>query len=180
MDLLFEFLPLVLFFAIYYFTKDIFIATAVTIFATWIQFGYDYLRYKRIKKSILINVILLTVLGGFTIGFHNKAFIMIKPTVLYWVFAIVLLITDRFNKNFFRIFLAEKLPQIPHALYRKINFYWALFFAVMGIANLVIALNCDEMLWVKFKVFGTIIAMLLFAIIQIVWLKKYLRHDLHN
>ena len=52
----------------------------------------------------------------------------------------------------------------------RINLAWALWFAALAAANLYIAWNFAENVWVDFKVFGISIAMLLFMIPQVVWL----------
>jgi intracellular septation protein len=47
---------------------------------------------------------------------------------------------------------------------------WALWFAVLAAANIYIAWNFQEAVWVNFKVFGITIAMLIFMIPQVIWL----------
>jgi intracellular septation protein len=47
---------------------------------------------------------------------------------------------------------------------------WTAWFAVLAVANIYIARNFAESVWVNFKVFGITIAMLVFMIPQVIWL----------
>ena len=51
-----------------------------------------------------------------------------------------------------------------------INLGWALWFAALAAANIYIAWNFQESVWVNFKVFGITVAMLIFMIPQVIWL----------
>ncbi len=51
-----------------------------------------------------------------------------------------------------------------------INFLWVGWFALLAAANLYVARNFDEDVWVKFKVFGISAAMVVFMIPQVLWL----------
>src|SRR5690606_3000465 len=87
---LFDLFPLILFFAAFRFA-DIYTATAVAMVAAVAQFAWLKLRRKVIEAAHWINLSVITVFGGATLFFHNDAFIKWKPTVLYWLFAVILL-----------------------------------------------------------------------------------------
>jgi intracellular septation protein A len=53
---------------------------------------------------------------------------------------------------------------------RVINLLWAAWFAALAAANIYIAENFAESVWVNFKVFGITVAMLIFMIPQVIWL----------
>jgi intracellular septation protein len=61
------------------------------------------------------------------------------------------------------------LDLTPHA-WRVINALWACWFALLAAANIYIAHNFAEGVWVNFKVFGITIAMIIFMIPQVIWL----------
>ena len=93
MKFLFDMFPILLFFVAYYATgNDIFIATGVTIGATTAQVGWTWFRHRKVDTMLWVSFALVTVLGGATLLLHNKTFIMWKPTALYWVFALTLLV----------------------------------------------------------------------------------------
>ena len=86
---LFDLFPLILFFVAFKFS-DIFTATAVAIVAGLGQFAWLKLRGKAIEATHWINLTVIVVFGGATLIFQNDAFIKWKPTVLYWLFATIL------------------------------------------------------------------------------------------
>lgn len=161
-NLLIEMMPLIAFFVAYYVTKNIYTATMVCIIASWLQVGLLRVMNGSVGKNTWISTILITVLGTMTVALHNKTFIMLKPTVLYWIFGIGLFISARMGKNPMKIFLQEHIS-LDNNSWKQINLLWVGFFLFMGILNLVIAFHFSEYLWVKFKVFGSLILMLCFT-----------------
>ena len=158
-----EMLPLIAFFAVYYFTKNIFIATGVCIVASWLQVGFLYLKYKKVSKNTLLSCVLITVFGGLTVALHNKTFIMLKPSLLYWIMGVSMLVGQVMGKNGVKILLKEQI-QLRDKDWAFLNLAWVSFFIIMGFLNLYIALTFSEYLWVKFKVFGGLLLMLLFML----------------
>jgi intracellular septation protein len=51
-----------------------------------------------------------------------------------------------------------------------INSLWVAWLALLAAANIYIARNFDESIWVNFKVFGITVAMLVFMLPQVLWL----------
>ena len=162
-NIIFEMFPLIAFFATYYFSKNIFLATLVCIIASWVQVILYKLFYKKIGKNTWISCALITIFGGLTIALHNKTFVMLKPTVLYWIFGVSLFISGKMGKNGIKILLKDQLV-LPEKTWRQINLLWVIFFLLMGVLNLVIAFHFSEYVWVKFKVFGGF-AMMLFGML---------------
>ena len=147
-------LPLIAFFAVYYFTKNIYLATGVCIVASWAQLFLCKIKYNHISKNTWISTILITVFGGMTILFHNKTFVMLKPTVLLWIIGSSLLIGQIAGKNGLKLMLGKEI-YLTDDSWKKINLAWGIYFLLMGVVNLYVAMNFSEYTWVKFKVFGT-------------------------
>ena len=204
MKLLFDLFPVILFFAMFrwgeghaasaqsilqdYFNglisggaptlqqAPILLATIVTIAATVAQIGYLLFRRKKVDGMLWISFVVVTVFGGLTIYFHNETFIKWKPTMLYWCYAMALLVRQLvFKKNLTRSFISvlEEEFAIPESVWSKLNVIWILFFAAMGGLNLVIAYNFSTETWVNFKLFGSMGMMFLFMLAQIIYLSKY-------
>jgi len=173
---LFDLFPLILFFIAFKFA-DIFIATAVAIAAGVLQFMWLKLRGKTIETMHWINLTVILVFGGATLLFQNEAFIKWKPTVLYWVFAAVLLGGKwLFQRNVMHKLMAGQID-LPSIAWDKLNFSWAGFFILCGALNLYVAFSGQftESQWVNFKVFGLMILMIIFVIGQSVWLSRYMK-----
>jgi intracellular septation protein len=175
-NFLFELLPLLAFFAVYYVTKNLFLATAICIIASWTHVLFCKIKYHKISKNIWLSTSLITIFGGLTIILHDKTFVMLKPTLLFWLIGGSLLIGQAMGKNGIELILAKELS-LPKPVWAKLNSAWGLFFIGLGGLNLYVAFNCSEYVWVKFKVFGGLILTLAFVIICgifiVVQQKKY-------
>lgn len=182
MKFLFDLFPVLLFFAAYSMTGDIFKATATAILATLLQVVYSLLRHRKVDTMLWISFALITVLGGATLLFDNKLFIYWKPTVLYWLFAIALV-------GFFwhkKVNLIEKLMgaqiTLPDTVWTHLLQAWAGFFIAMGTLNLFVVYlvtqgQLEEAAWVKFKVFGTLALTLIFVVVQSIYISRFMEND---
>ena len=94
----FDLFPVILFF-IGFKLYDIFIATAIAIGATIAMIVYSKLCHGKVEKMLMINGAIISILGGITLLLHDKTYIMWKPTVLYWLMAAALLISNLFFKK---------------------------------------------------------------------------------
>ena len=173
MKILFDLFPVILFFIGFKF-YGIFVATAIAIGATLALIVYAKIRHGKVEKMLLINGAIISVLGGVTLLLHDKTYIMWKPTVLYWLLAAVLLVSNLFfNKNFIQQMMGKML-NAPKVIWTKLNLTWVVFLIILGFVNLYVAFNYSEDTWVNFKLFGVTGAMFLFIIVQTFVLKKYL------
>jgi intracellular septation protein len=175
MKFLFDIFPVVLFFAAYVWTDDIYIATGVAMVATIVQVVYARLRYGKVETMLWISLGLILLLGALTLLLHDKRFIMWKPTVLYWVLAAALAVASTiFKKNLVKVFFLKARVELPPALWNRLNLVWIAFLLGMGILNLYVAYNFSEAFWVKFKLFGTTALTFLFFLAHFPVLAKYL------
>jgi intracellular septation protein len=60
--------------------------------------------------------------------------------------------------------------EVSESAWKRINVLWAVWFAILAAANIYVARNFDDGVWVNFKVFGISAAMVVFMIPQVVWL----------
>jgi len=168
---------------IYY--EPIFVATGVAIAASFVQIGWVMARGKKVEPMMWISLAIIVVFGGATLLFHDETFIKWKPTVLYWLFAVILLGGSwLFNKNIIRSMMAKQIS-LPDSVWNKLNLSWAVFFIVMGATNLYFAFYycsmCSEKqsmdAWVNFKLFGSTAMMLVFVIAQSLILSKHMNNE---
>jgi intracellular septation protein len=205
MKLLFDFLPILLFFGAFKYAegqKDwaaqfatdhlgfvvsggvvgpneapVLLATVVVIVATLAQIGWLVARGRKVDMMLWVSLGLVVVLGGATIWFHSETFIKWKPSVLYWVMGLGFWISRAvFRKNLLQTLMGEQL-QLPAAVWQRLNFAWIAFFGLMGLANIYVAYSFSTATWVNFKLFGGIGLMLLFTLAQGLYLSRYLQAD---
>ncbi len=176
MHAFFEYIPLVIFFAIYSLV-DIYWATAALIVTSALQIVYFVAKREPVPTKNWVFFAIIAVFGGLTIFFHDDTFIKWKVTIINMLFAAVLIISNKFfNKNLMKNFLGEALT-LPEDIWAKLNLSWALFFAFCALLNLYIAFNFELQTWVYFKVFGLTALMIIFAVGSIMALHKHLPQD---
>ena len=172
MKFLFDLFPVVLFFAAFKFF-DIYVATGVAIAATFLQIGWLKWKRRKVDKMMWITLAIIVVFGGATLALHDETFIKWKPTVLYWAFGTAIGAAELlFRKNLIRTMLSEQV-HLPDGVWTRLNWSWAGFFAFMGAANLYVAYNFSTDTWVNFKLFGGAGLMLLFVVVQAVFLARH-------
>ena len=203
MKILFDFLPIALFFGMFKYAeghKDwaastatewlgfmvsggvvgateapVLLATVVVIIATLAQILWLKARGKKVDTMLWVSLGLVTVLGGATIYFHSENFIKWKPTVLYWVMGTALLVGQLvFKKNGIKSIMGAQMA-LPDSIWRVVNLSWVGFFAVMGILNLWVAFTFPTATWVNFKLFGGLGLMVVFVLAQAIYLNKHIK-----
>ncbi len=205
MKLLFDFLPIVLFFGSYkvagshpawageFATSNfgflvsgglvraqeapMLLATVVVILATLVQVLILKARRRRVDTMLWVSLALVVVLGGLTLWFHDETFIKWKPSVLYWCMGLALWLGPLvFGKNLLRALMGEQLD-LPDRVWHRLNFAWIAFFASMGLVNLWVATHFSTDTWVDFKLFGVLGLMFVFMVAQGLVLSRYIRGD---
>ena len=173
MKFLFDLFPVVLFFVAFK-LFDIYVATAVAIAASFLQIGWLKWKGRKVDTMIWVTLIIIVVFGGATLALHDETFIKWKPTVLYWLFGIVIGGAELlFRKNLIRAMLGEQV-RLPDGVWTRLNWSWAGFFVFMGAANLYVAYHFSTDAWVNFKLFGGMGLMLLFVLLQALFLARYI------
>lgn len=174
MKFLFDIFPVILFFAAFK-IYGIYVATAVAITATVAQIVWAWFKHRKIDNMQWISLALIVVFGGATLVLRDETFIKWKPTVLYWLFSVVLAVSALFfKKNLIRTMM-EKQVTAPDPVWGKLLAGWIGFFAVMGVLNLYVAYTYDTDSWVNFKLFGGIGLMILFVIAQALVLAPHMK-----
>jgi len=134
MKLLYDFLPIILFFAAYK-VAGIFVATAVAVVAALAQVGFSWFRHRRVEPLHLASASLIAILGGATLLLHDKSFIMWKPTLVYALFASVFAASQFLGGHpLIQRALGSQL-QLPPPVWRRLGWMWVVFFLACGAAN---------------------------------------------
>ena len=144
----------------------------MAIAASFAQIGWLALRRRKIDPMLWASLAIIVVFGGLTLALRDKTFIQWKPTVLYWLFAAVLAGGALAGRNLIKAMMSKQI-QLPEPVWARLNWSWIAFFAVMGAANLYVAYNYSESVWVSFKLFGGMGLMLLFVLAQGLVLARY-------
>lgn len=172
MKLLFDFFPIVVFFVCYK-LFGIYTATAVAILLSILQVVIYRIKYQRYEKLHIVSLLLIVVLGGATLIFHNPWFIKWKPTAIYWLTSAIFLGSTFIGKKPLIQKIMEANITLPQKIWLRLSHAWSAFFMLMGVVNLYIAYHYDTDTWVNFKLFGGAGCTLLFVLLQAAYLAKH-------
>lgn len=173
MKILSDLIAVILFFITYTVTKNIFWATAVALVIGVFQAGFTWLKYKKLDTMQWVSLILIIVLGGATLLFQDDRFIKWKPTLLFWFGSAALLTGHLLGKSGLKALMGKEMT-LPDGIWRNLTFAWIVFFALMGLINLLVAYNFTQAQWVNYKLFGSTILMIIFFIGQGFYLSRHL------
>lgn len=163
--------PLLIFFVMFQ-LAGIFVATGGFMIAVLVALGIGYAIERRLSPVPLFTAILVIVFGGLTLYLKNDTFIKMKPTVLYACFGLTLLAGLRFDRVFLKYIFAAAF-ELSLEGWRKLTLRWGLFFLVLAVLNEIVWRAMPTAAWVKFKVFGIIPLIMLFALAQMPLVLKH-------
>jgi intracellular septation protein len=173
MSQLLEWSPLIVFFVAFK-VLDIYWATAALMIACVLLLLVNRLRTGKFKTMHIITAAVVVVLGTATLLLHDKRFIQLKPTVLLALTSIAFLGSMVIGKQPLVRRMLEAVFDEPLKISTRtwllINSVWVAWFALLAVANIYVARNFAESVWVNFKVFGISVATMIFLIPQVLWL----------
>lgn len=177
-----DFGPLLVFFLAYKFSsggEGAFAATTAAIkgtiaFMVAIVIAMAVSKWKlgKISPMLWMSSILVLGFGALTIWFHDERFIVMKPTIIYAAFAVLLLGGYWFKRPMLKYLLQSALEGLTERGWLLLSRNWGLFFGALGIANhvmyeLIQAKQMSFDLWLTIKVWGVTALSFLFTLSQV-------------
>lgn len=126
----------------------------------------------KISPMLWMSSILVLGFGALTVYLHDTKFIVMKPTIIYAAFAVMLLGGYWFKKPMLKYLLQSALEGLTERGWLLLSRNWGIFFAVLGIANHVMyeMIQAKQMsfdLWLTIKVWGVTALTFLFTFSQV-------------
>ncbi|MEX0950805.1 MAG: septation protein A [Gammaproteobacteria bacterium] len=178
MKLLLDFFPIAAFFLGFYLAEDrsqgIYVGTMAAIIAGFIQVAASWLLIRKVEKMHVITLLALVLFGSLTLLLQDERFIKWKPTVVNWLFSLILLSSHVIlRKNLIQKMLAHAIA-LPQHVWNNLSLAWAAFFFILGALNLYIAFSFSNEIWVNFRMFGSLSLTLLFVIAQGFYISRHM------
>jgi intracellular septation protein len=177
MQLLLDYLPILLFFGTYIATQDIFMAVVAIMVVAPVVLAGQWFMTRQLNKMTAISTGLVVAFGGITLLLKDPVYFYWKPTVFYWAFALVCLGSHFLGEKTIvqRMLQAasktsDTTLELPPQHWRTLNMMWIVYALVSGALNIYVAYNFSEPTWVKFKLFGLLGLTLAFLVIQSIWI----------
>jgi intracellular septation protein A len=151
-QLLSDFLSAILFLVVYAVSGSLFAAAGIAVATGLAQLARLRLTRRRIEPMQWISLGLVVVLGGATMLTQSPRFIMIKPTIVHFAVATVML-----RRGWMLRYLPEiVLRNVPEPTIVAAGYAWAALLTALGLANLFIALHLDFATWAWFISVGSV------------------------
>lgn len=165
--------PLIVFFASYE-IAGLRSATITVMVASLIALAAGWAFTRRFAFIPAMTAVIVGVLGGLTLYLNDPDFIKMKPTIVYLLFALIILIELVSGRPLLGRAMTAAMPPVDDVGKRTLLIRFLVFFVVMAVINEVLrrVLSTDD--WVIWKVFGSIGATFLFSLAQIPLVKRHM------
>jgi intracellular septation protein len=151
-QLISDLLSALLFLAVYALSGNVFAAAAIAGAAGIAQIALIWLTARRIEPMQWMSLGLVVVLGGATMLTQSPRFMMVKPTIVHFAVAAVML-----RRGWMLRYLPEiVLRNVPEPVIVAAGYAWAVLLAALGVANLIIALRLGFATWAWFVSVGAV------------------------
>lgn len=169
--LVLEFAPLGLFFLAS--TKyDYWVSTAVLMIATVFSLYATWRLFHQLALMAIITAITSVGAGGVTLLLHDPAYVQMKPTIVGFTFAAILLAGLYLEKPLFKVLLGQNL-YLSDEGWRLLTWLWFAYFVFISVLNEFIWRNYSWEFWAAFKAFGLMPMTVIYALPQMYLMRKY-------
>ena len=134
MKFLLDFGPIVLFFIVYKY-YGLYAAIYAMIASTFVQIMYSRVTTGKFVTSQVLTFALLVVFGGISIVLRDPAFVMWKVSVLYVIFALVLIGSNYVGSKTLLERMMGKELQLPRNTWVNLTWFWSLGFIIISVIN---------------------------------------------
>jgi intracellular septation protein len=163
--------PLILFFVANA-RAGIFVATAAFMAAVVVALAVSYALIRRFPVMTVVSTVIVVVFGGLTLLLHDDLFIKLKPTIIYLLFASVLVGGLILRKPLLET-VFDSVFHLTEDGWRILTMRWTIFFFLLAIANEIVWRTQTTDFWVSFKLFAVVPATFVFAALQYPLMTKY-------
>ncbi len=166
--------PLPVYFAAYSLSgKNIFVATGIFMAATAVAMIVSLVRLGRISPMQIFSAVMVLILGGLTLWFHQDWFIKVKPTIYYLMVSAILWFGLWTGRPTLKLALGSAYPGLTTRGWMLLSRNWALFFIAMAVANELVWRNSSTSFWLGYKLWGAMPATMAFALANMPMLMKH-------
>lgn len=149
----------------------IFVGTGLFVVSVLVALAVSYGLTRKVSPMTAVSAVVVTVFGGLAIVLHDPTFIKIKPTIIYLLFAGVLLGGLMLRKPLLAAVL-DAVFELDDAGWRKLTLRWALFFLALAALNEIVWRTQSTDVWLGFKAV-TVVLTFAFGALQFPLLKRH-------
>lgn len=186
LNLVVDYGPVAVFFAVYKFSSppghdsagEVFAVirgTVAFMIAAVVALGVSRWKLGKVSPMLWLSTALIVVFGGLTVFFQDRSWIQIKPTAIYLLFGVSLLVGVARGRPLLKYLLQAAFEGLDEAGWSKLSRRWGWFFLFLAVLNEVLRYQLDFGTWIAAKLWLFMPLSFLFTFAQIPML---LRHGL--
>jgi intracellular septation protein len=167
LNLAIDYGPLLIFFLVYrYFSPEekgnavgevlaVVKGTGAFIVAALVALGVSKWKLGHITPMLMLSTALIVFFGGLTIFFQDPVFVQVKPTIIYAIFAVALLVGWRMGRPLLKYLLGAAFEGLSDRGWLMLSRNWGFYFVGLAVLNEVLraALPFEQWLTAKFWLF---------------------------
>ena len=134
------------------------------------------LRGERPNNMTLASAGFVFIFGSITLFLQDETFIKIKPTLVYCLFAGILIFGLVRGRSYLQMLMGDMLPLSAEG-WMVLTRRWTGFFVFLAVLNEAVWRTQTTDLWVSFKVFAILPLTIGFMLLQMPLLRKHLPAD---
>lgn len=129
--------------------------TIAFMIAALVALAFSKWKFGKVSPMLILSTTLIVGFGGLTIWLQDERFIQFKPTAIYLLFGIVLVIGWLRNRAWLQVLLEAAFEGVTHEGWLKLSRNWGFFFFALAALNevLVRTMTFEGWLWAKLWVF---------------------------
>jgi intracellular septation protein len=171
--LIFEFSPLVLFFLSSAIWEGDFIRpTSVLVVATAFSLVLTWWAFHQPALMAIINAMTGIIAGSITLIANDPMYVQMKPTIIGGTYGVIVLIGLLLNKPLFKVLLGGTI-HLTEQGWRVLSWMWIFYFAFITVLNEYVWRHYTFYEWAFFKIAVLVPLTVVYALPQIIILKKY-------
>lgn len=147
-------------------------ATGVLMVATGAVVVLKLVRGERVPPFLLISSAIIGTFGSLGILLQSKTFLFVKPTIVNFLFSAVIFGGLAVGRNIWQM-MFNSVFNLPDFAWRTLAIRWGLFFAAMGLWNLVLWQSFSEEVWANWRL-GNVFVTFVFAAANTPYTLKHL------
>lgn len=185
LNLVVDYAPVIVFFAVYKYSspadRENSVAEVLAVIKGTISFMgaavvallVSKLKLGKVSPMLWLSTLLIVGFGGLTVLLRDPIWIQVKPTAIYLLFGVTLLIGIWRGKALLKILLEAAFEGLNDAGWMKLSRNWGLFFLVLAAANEGLRHWLSFGDWIAAKLWIFLPATFLFTFAQIPMLMRH-------
>ncbi|MFO1143309.1 MAG: septation protein A [Amaricoccus sp.] len=131
---------------------------------------------RHLPKMAVITAVVVTIFGGLTLILRDDTFVKMKPTILYGLFAGILLFGLARGQSYLKYLMDELIP-MSDAGWMKFTVRFVVFYLALALLNEIVWRTWGTDTWVDFRTFVLPVANVVFIMAQLPLFQRYAAGD---